>query len=161
MIDRMTRSLVAASLLLLGCPTTDEPEAGSSTGGDDSTAHAETTGTSGTTTGGATPDAGTGVVATDSSSSSGESGSTSGDAGSSTGPASCPPGEQDHDDDGVCEPACDAETCGDHGTCDDSTGLIQCDCEGFYTGDFCELCAPAALIDDAFGNDDLATGAAE
>lgn len=53
----------------------------------------------------------------------------------------CPSGEQDNDGNGVCEPACDAESCSGNGTCDDSSGTATCSCDFNFTGDDCASCA--------------------
>jgi hypothetical protein len=40
----------------------------------------------------------------------------------------------------MCAPACDANTCNGHGTCDDSTGATACSCWGNYVGADCKSC---------------------
>lgn len=66
-------------------------------------------------------------------------------AGGYAGPdcAACAPGQQDHDGDGVCAPACGPGSCGGHGACDDASGTTSCTCDADYvlvaaTG----VCAP-------------------
>lgn len=43
-----------------------------------------------------------------------------------------------------------SDPCGDHGSCDDSSGEIECVCDLGYTGDFCGLCY-AGYHDDGTG----------
>ena len=55
---------------------------------------------------------------------------------------------------GVCvqDEECQADSCGDSGSCDDSSGVVQCTCDEGYTGDFCEECHEAAgYYDDGEG----------
>ncbi len=70
----------------------------------------------------------------------------------------CLPGEQDNDGDGECQPACAPDECGEHGTCDDSTGATVCLCDAPFSGAACEQCAPAVLLDDPFEDGDITTG---
>lgn len=70
----------------------------------------------------------------------------------------CPEGQQDNDGDEVCEPACEANSCGGHGTCDDSQGTIECACDEPYGTDNCSVCFLPLLIDDSFDDGNLATG---
>jgi len=48
-----------------------------------------------------------------------------------------------HDEDGSCVPdeACQDDTCNGHGECDDTGGVITCDCDDGYAGDRCDSCA--------------------
>jgi hypothetical protein len=50
----------------------------------------------------------------------------------------CGPGF--HDDGATCVPdeACDKDTCGDHGTCSDVGGAVQCACDAGWAGPACE-----------------------
>jgi hypothetical protein len=41
----------------------------------------------------------------------------------------------------VLDELCQADSCGPHGTCDDSSGEIVCECEAGYAGETCEECA--------------------
>ncbi len=54
--------------------------------------------------------------------------------------ASCAFGFQDNDTDGICTPACDANTCGGHGICDDNTGVSICTCDPGYAPPSCLFC---------------------
>ena len=94
--------------------------------------------------------------------------------------STCDPGMQDRDGDGVCHPSCKAANlvCGDHGACDDASGVAVCSCEPAYAGAQCETCASgmqdndddgecaescaaAALVCGDFGVCEDASGAAE
>lgn len=83
---------------------------------------------------------------------SGEGGS-GGDSGVDSGvdaamPIECDEGDQDNDDDGICEAACAESTC-DNGTCNDLTGTATCECDAGWGGDACDTCAPgyrAAIV---------------
>ncbi len=69
---------------------------------------------------------------------SGGSGGTTGDGGTGgTVTTSCAMGEQDNDGDGMCEPACAADSCGSKKTCDDSSGSVVCECPPGWGGDDC------------------------
>ena len=54
----------------------------------------------------------------------------------------CYPGYHD-DSDGTCarDEGCLETSCAGHGACDDSTGLVICDCDDEYIGDSCAECA--------------------
>ncbi len=41
----------------------------------------------------------------------------------------------------VVDQTCQLDTCAYHGQCDDSTGIVICDCYPGYQGDFCDECA--------------------
>jgi hypothetical protein len=71
--------------------------------------------------------------------------------GSSSGGGDCPSDEQDNDGNGSCEPACDADTCFGHGTCDDSSGVATCTCDFRFSGDVCATCAEAYAGPDCAG----------
>jgi hypothetical protein len=62
-------------------------------------------------------------------------------------------GYQDNDGDDICTPSCTnpEDPCNEHGTCDDSSGTAECDCDDGYTGDACESC-DEGYIDDGNGN---------
>jgi hypothetical protein len=47
-----------------------------------------------------------------------------------------------HDVGGVCvvDETCLPMSCDGHGACDDSTGIVACDCDTGYTGDYCDDC---------------------
>ncbi len=70
----------------------------------------------------------------------GTGGSTDG-AGGTGGGAACGPGLQDKDADGVCAPACGADTCSGNGACDDTTGEAICSCNLGWEGGACSTCA--------------------
>jgi hypothetical protein len=48
-----------------------------------------------------------------------------------------------HDEDGECElnESCQADSCYHNGTCDDSSGEIECTCNTGYAGEYCDHCA--------------------
>ncbi len=54
----------------------------------------------------------------------------------------CASDYQDNDGDSVCEPSCaHAELgCNDHGTCNDSSGTVVCQCDAGYQGENCNDC---------------------
>lgn len=52
----------------------------------------------------------------------------------------CPMGEQDNDDNGTCSPACEEDSCGENGDCDDDDGSLACDCYEGYDGAACDQC---------------------
>ncbi|MBN2496239.1 MAG: hypothetical protein JXR96_16725, partial [Deltaproteobacteria bacterium] len=57
----------------------------------------------------------------------------------------------DHNGNCAADESCvAADPCGDHGTCDDSSGLIECRCDDGYAGDLCQLCS-AGWHDDGTG----------
>jgi len=51
---------------------------------------------------------------------------------------------------GVCvaDEVCAEDTCGEHGTCDDETGVIVCACDDGYAGLNCELCAAGFHLEE-------------
>ena len=50
--------------------------------------------------------------------------------------------DTDTDSDTDIWESCSAyDPCGDHGTCDDSSGVVQCDCDDGWGGEFCGMCA--------------------
>jgi hypothetical protein len=55
----------------------------------------------------------------------------------------CESGYQDNDLNGTCLKSCAVASleCGEHGECDDETGLAICACENGYAGDACGRCA--------------------
>lgn len=63
----------------------------------------------------------------------------------------CGTGFQDRDSDGICEPACDGDTCAGNGTCDDATGTATCTCNTGYTGTDCSECAVGYQDNDEDG----------
>ncbi len=65
----------------------------------------------------------------------------------------CAENFQDNDSNGTCEPSCSNPDlgCGDHGTCDDSTGSLVCNCEQGYGGDTCDVCASQYQDNDGDG----------
>jgi hypothetical protein len=68
----------------------------------------------------------------------------------------CYPGYHD-DGTGACvrDETCLANTCSGHGACDESTGVVLCDCDAGYVGDACESC------DAGFHRDGQGTCAAD
>jgi hypothetical protein len=59
----------------------------------------------------------------------------------------CDEGEQDHDRDGSCSPACsDSVDCG-HGSCVDSSGATLCVCDAGFAGEACDACAEGTAGD--------------
>lgn len=48
-----------------------------------------------------------------------------------------------HENGGACalDQQCLSTTCAGHGTCSTSQGLVSCDCDDGYGGDFCQACA--------------------
>jgi hypothetical protein len=56
--------------------------------------------------------------------------------------------------DGLCEEdtqndQCpDPDPCAPHGTCDDSSGSVVCECDAAYSGESCDQCAPGYIIDN-------------
>jgi hypothetical protein len=53
----------------------------------------------------------------------------------------CPDGWHDDGNNGCAiDETCSDGICGDHGTCDDSTGIIACDCDAGWTGGTCNAC---------------------
>jgi hypothetical protein len=52
----------------------------------------------------------------------------------------CAVDHQDHDGDGSCEPSCALVECGEHGLCDDATGLAECSCADGYVIDEVKGC---------------------
>lgn len=63
----------------------------------------------------------------------------------------CDLGFQDRDGDGVCMPACAADTCAPTGTCDDASGEALCGCDEGYAGDDCSACAAGYQDTDGDG----------
>ncbi|QDG50151.1 hypothetical protein FIV42_05200 [Persicimonas caeni] len=55
----------------------------------------------------------------------------------------CDPGY--HLDGGQCveDETCQANSCSGNGTCDDSTGVVQCSCDAGWDGDVCDACDTA------------------
>ena len=53
---------------------------------------------------------------------------------------SCDPGY--HDEEGACveDQECLPNSCNNHGTCDDTGGIVTCSCDTGYIGDHCEAC---------------------
>lgn len=122
--------------------STGEDEPGSTTAlPDDSASSAASTEGSGDAGMGSTGDSGE----SDGSGNLGDSG------GSTTGDVGCPDGEQDNDGNGECVAACDADRCGEHGSCDDSSGVAECVCDPEYDGDACELCGAGFQDNDGDG----------
>ncbi|MDQ2646281.1 MAG: hypothetical protein M3020_20880 [Myxococcota bacterium] len=64
----------------------------------------------------------------------------------------CAFGFQDKDENGTCELACANNTCNGHGTCNDSTGEVQCTCAAAYTGARCTECAAGYQDNDENGS---------
>ncbi len=58
----------------------------------------------------------------------------------------CAPGY--HEDNGDCveDVACAPNSCGGHGTCDDSSGTAVCTCDSEYTGSTCDTCAAGYVL---------------
>ncbi len=46
---------------------------------------------------------------------------------------------------------CEADSCSMHGTCDDTSGNIECTCEQGYTGEDCSMCDTGFRADDLGG----------
>ena len=66
---------------------------------------------------------------------------------------SCDAGYQDNDDDFVCEPDCaSADLQCDNGSCSDSSGVAQCECDNAYTGELCDQCAEGYQDNDSDGS---------
>ncbi len=65
----------------------------------------------------------------------------------------CADGFQDNDADGTCAPTCDTAglDCGDHGTCDDTSGAAVCVCDPRFDGAACDQCAAGYQDNDADG----------
>lgn len=57
------------------------------------------------------------------------------------GGVTCDDGFQDADGDGECSPACTDGQCGEHGVCDETSGVAVCLCDDGYAGDDCSTCA--------------------
>ncbi|MCK9459148.1 MAG: hypothetical protein M0R80_05875 [Proteobacteria bacterium] len=53
----------------------------------------------------------------------------------------------------VADDSCLADSCSYHGTCDDATGLVVCDCDEGWDGDFCNSCAPGFHAEEVEGAD--------
>lgn len=64
--------------------------------------------------------------------------------------ATCAPGYHD-DASGACvtDEACQAQTCNGNGACDDAGGIVLCDCDPGYAGDFCGRCDTGYEMDDS------------
>lgn len=62
----------------------------------------------------------------------------------------CAADYQDNDGDGVCTVQCSADTCNQHGACNDSSGTAVCSCDTQYAGPTCDSCA--AQYQDNDGN---------
>jgi hypothetical protein len=65
-----------------------------------------------------------------------------------------------HDEAGTCvaDEECLPTSCNGHGTCDNSSGVVECTCDANYTGDHCDACESGyvffppdsgACVDDA------------
>ncbi len=65
----------------------------------------------------------------------------------------CDTGYQDNDINGICQPNCATSglNCGSHGTCDDSSGTTQCNCQTGYTGALCDVCDTGYQDNDVNG----------
>lgn len=100
-----------------------------------------------------------GPVATGTEGDSGSDGDSSGDGASETTGEDCPVDTQDNDMDGTCEPACVMASCGENGTCDDTSGSIICACDAEYDGDACGQCADG--FQDGDGDGECAPACAE
>lgn len=65
----------------------------------------------------------------------------------------CASGFQDNDGDGTCEENCATAglDCGDHGACDDASGITTCACAAGYSGATCQSCAAGYQDNDGDG----------
>jgi hypothetical protein len=72
---------------------------------------------------------------------------------STTLPCTCPPGEQDKDNNGICVPDCEHAGlgCTGFGHCDDNSGIPVCACDPGYAGPTCASCAPGFQDNDFDG----------
>lgn len=88
--------------------------------------------------------------------------------------SACSPGHHDVDGECVADAECNADSCSGRGSCDDSSGVVVCDCSPGFLGEDCSVCdsglhpdsdgcsaAPTCQVDSCYahGSCDDGTGA--